>query len=140
MLEYPAHLEMQKFVKTLNHLYLDTPALWEEDHDWHGFQWVQADDSENSVFAFLRYNYAHDEAILCVLNMTPGVIQDYTFVMPISGEFELILNSDDPEFGGSNYLSGFDKGLIYETYEHEILPADYQKEEVPEQSKRNRIS
>lgn len=140
MLEYPAHLEMQKFVKTLNHLYLDTPALWEEDHDWHGFQWVQADDSENSVFAFLRYNYAHDEAILCVLNMTPGVIQDYTFVMPISGEFELILNSDDPEFGGSNYLSGFDKGLIYETYEHEILPADYQKEEVPEQSKETELA
>lgn len=140
MLEYPAHLEMQKFVKTLNHLYLDTPALWEEDHDWHGFQWVQADDSENSVFAFLRYNYAHDEAILCVLNMTPGVIQDYTFVMPISGEFELILNSDDPEYGGSNYLSGFDKGLIYETYEHEIFPELDQTEKVSEQSKETELT
>lgn len=120
MLEYPAHNEIHRFVKTLNHLYLDTPALWEEDNDWHGFKWIQADDSKNSVFAFLRFNSAHDEAILCVLNMTPGVVPEYTLTMPFAGEFELILNSDDEEYGGSNYLGGFDNKRIYQTYEYKV--------------------
>ena len=128
MLEYPAHNEIHKYVKTLNHLYLDTPALWEEDNDWHGFKWVQADDSKNSVFAFLRFNSAHDEAVLCVLNMTPGVVPEYTLTMPFAGEFELILNSDDEEFGGSNYLGGFDNKRIYQTYEYYIYPESDENE------------
>lgn len=54
--------------------------------------------------------------------MTPGVIPDYTFTMPLAGKFELILNSDDEEYGGSNYLGGFDNKRIYETYEYIIYP------------------
>ncbi len=127
LLEYPAHSQVQYFVKTLNHFYLDTPALWENDDNWDGFNWVQTDDTENSVFAFMRFNQAKDEAIFVVLNMTPGVLPEYTFTMPVAGEFELVLNSDESRFGGSDYLTGFGDQKLYttrnEVYE-QAIPGD----------------
>ncbi len=113
MLNYPAHGQMRDFVKELNHLYVETNALWENDENWDGFRWIQVDDRENSVFAFLRFNKKQDEAILCVLNETPGVLPQYSLDLPISGELELILNSDDGRFGGSDYLHGFEKKSLY---------------------------
>lgn len=114
MLNYPAHGQMSEFVKELNHLYVKTNALWENDENWDGFRWVQVDDRKNSVFAFLRFNQKQDEAILCVLNETPGVLPRYSLELPISGKLELILNSDDGKFGGSDYLQGFEKKSFYQ--------------------------
>ncbi len=113
MLQFPAHAQMREFVKTLNNIYVNQPSLWENDQNWDGFRWVQVDDQENNVYAFLRFNSKQDEAILCVLNMTPGVLQNYHFELPINGELELILNSDDGKFGGSDYLCGFEKRMNY---------------------------
>lgn len=117
MLEYPAHKQMRDFVRDLNHFYLETPALWENDHDWDGFQWVQTGDNENCIFSFLRFNEKSDQAILCVLNMTPAVLDDYTLELPISGDFHLVLNSDRGKYGGSDYLNGFGDKKTYSSYQ-----------------------
>lgn len=113
MLDYPTHRQMRDFVRDLNHLYLKTPALWENDQNWEGFKWIKADDSGDSIFAFLRFNNQKDVAVLCILNMTPAVFPEYSFRLPIAGDFTMILNSDQGQYGGSDYLTGFDKQDFY---------------------------
>ena len=137
MLDYPSHKQMQDFVKNLNHLYLEKPALWENDNDWDGFKWVQAKDSNNSIFAFMRFNAAQDKAILCVLNMTPAVKDLYTLGLPKAGDYKLILNSDEGKYGGSDYLDEFPQKEIYSTYHPEVVNSENSLEDKPEVDGKN---
>ncbi len=54
LLDYPAHKQMQTYVKALNHFYLETPQLWEQDTDWRGFEWISHEDNRNNIIAFRR--------------------------------------------------------------------------------------
>ena len=54
LLDYPAHRQMQAYVKALNHSYLATPQLWEQDTDWRGFEWISHEDNRNNIIAFRR--------------------------------------------------------------------------------------
>ena len=88
-------------MKRLNQLYKDTPALYEVDDSWSGFQWVQANDHDNSVVAFIRWDKSGN-AVLAVTNFTPVYHGDYQIGLPVSGKITEIFNSDREEFGGSN--------------------------------------
>ena len=101
LLLYDKHPQMQKCVKRLNQLYKDTPALYEVDDSWSGFQWVQANDHDNSVVAFIRWDKSGN-AVLAVTNFTPVYHGDYQIGLPVSGKITEIFNSDREEFGGSN--------------------------------------
>lgn len=98
LLEYDSHLGMQRFVRKLNNIYASHPALYEVEDSWDGFQWLNVEDAENSVFAFMRMN--QEEAIVCVVNFTPVARKDYWIAMPEQGVLELLLSSDDSEYGG----------------------------------------
>ena len=105
LLDYPAHKQMQTYVKALNHFYLATPQLWEQDTDWRGFEWISHEDNRNNIIAFRRV--AKDGSdIVVVVNFSPEEQQEYRVGVPITGTYEEIFTSDKTEFGGSGMANG----------------------------------
>ena len=102
-------------MRTLNRLYRDTPALYEQDKSWDGFQWITPSDTDNSVLAFLRTD-AHGAALLCVTNFTPVFHPLYRVGMPQRGVLKEILNTDRAEFGGSNQYNAYDVPVTAEGF------------------------
>lgn len=112
LLEYENHRLMQQFVRTLNHVYLDQPAFWADDHDWSGFEWINADDADNSVYIFARKALAEDKLVVTVINLTPNPLPHYRFGVPRPGTYKILLNSDSAGFGGSDYDCGGQNGTF----------------------------
>ena len=108
LLSFDRHKQMQEMVKKLNHMYLETPALWEIDYSWEGFGWIANDDNEQSVIAFRRMDKDGNE-IVVVCNFVPVARANYRIGCPISGSYKIILNTDDEAFGGGG---GGNKGAI----------------------------
>lgn len=102
-LDEPAHQGVQTLVRDLNRIYRAEPALHERDCDPSGFEWVQQDQSETSVFAFLRWNAARDRKVLAVLNMTPVARPGYRVGVPHGGAWRVALNTDAGDYGGSAF-------------------------------------
>ncbi|MEG1471825.1 MAG: 1,4-alpha-glucan branching protein GlgB [Clostridia bacterium] len=107
LLIYERHAPLQNCVKRLNSLYQNTPALYEVDDSWDGFQWITSNDSDNSVIAFLRTD-KHARAILCVANFTPVFHPIYRIGLPCGGKLNEMFNTDREEFGGSNQYNAFE--------------------------------
>ena len=105
LLSYDKHRELQGYVKDLNHFYRDTPALWQVDYSWEGFQWIVPDDSKQSVIAFLRRDAA-GKMILVVCNFNPVLRKDYQMGVPNPGSYKEVLNSDDKKYGGTGVTNG----------------------------------
>ena len=99
LLEYPKHAEMRCYVREMNRFYRNTPALFERDDDWNGFDWVAVDDAVHSIAAFVRKDDAGDP-ILCVFNFTPVPWDDYCLGSEKAGTYEEIFSTDAPYFGG----------------------------------------
>lgn len=101
LLDYDAHKQMQNYVKDLLHFYRKTTALWQNDRDWNGYQWLKADDGNNSVIAFMRLSASKREKVIVVSNFTPVARKGYTFGVPQNGIYKEVFNSDAIEYGGS---------------------------------------
>ncbi|MBE6773447.1 MAG: 1,4-alpha-glucan branching protein GlgB [Ruminococcaceae bacterium] len=99
LLDYEKHRQLKNYVKKLNHIYLRYPALWEIDYSWEGFRWLVSDDHTNSVIAFSRRDNDGNE-VVAVANFTPVTREKYSFGVEREGVYEVIINSDDTEFGG----------------------------------------
>ena len=113
LLDYDSHRMLQHYSKTLNHFYLETPALWENDFSWDGFSWIAHDDYSQSVIAFRRMdNHGHE--IIAVCNFTPVKREQYRIGVPAHGVYSEVFNSDAAEFGGSGVING--------TVESELTP------------------
>ncbi|MCT2564207.1 1,4-alpha-glucan branching protein GlgB [Chryseobacterium herbae] len=112
LLEYPVHKGMQTLVKDLNHLYRDETALYENQFNKNGFEWVEADDLENSVYVYLRKGKRRDDVLMVVLNLTPQVLE-YTIGVDAGTHWEVVLNSDDHRYSGS----GTEAEILNEKYE-----------------------
>ncbi|MHA6697595.1 1,4-alpha-glucan branching protein GlgB [Chryseobacterium sp. A321] len=103
LLEHKVHQGLQFLVKDLNLLYRSQRALFEAQFSPEGFEWVEADDLENSVFAYLRKTFSETkeyEQILVILNLKPNVLE-YRLGADYGTSWEVLLNSDDPSYGGS---------------------------------------
>ncbi len=100
LLQYPVHKGMQEFVKTLNHLYRNETALYENNFSPDGMEWVEANDADNSIYIYLRKGKSEDDVLMVVLNLTPRVF-DYKIGVNEGTKWEVILNSDDQQYGGS---------------------------------------
>jgi 1,4-alpha-glucan branching enzyme len=103
LLEDPAHRGVQDLIRDLNHLYIDMPALHQVDCDPAGFEWVQSDAGEVSVFAWLRWNYDRSQNVLTIFNMTPVPREGYRVGVSSDGVWKVILNTDSAAYGGSEY-------------------------------------
>ncbi|WP_168014640.1 1,4-alpha-glucan branching protein GlgB [Halomonas salinarum] len=102
LLEYPGHAGVKALVQDLNRVYRDVPALYRSDCDSEGFEWVQGDNSRQSVFAWLRRSEDGRSLALVVSNMTPEVHYNYRVGVPVEGEYVERINSDSALYGGSN--------------------------------------
>ncbi|MFO0910276.1 MAG: 1,4-alpha-glucan branching protein GlgB [Isosphaeraceae bacterium] len=102
LMEWGDHQGIYNLVRDLNELYTQTPALYQIDFEWQGFEWLELHDWENSVIAFLRRARHADEAVVVVCNFTPVVRDDYRIGVPSPGYYREILNSDSERYGGSN--------------------------------------
>ena len=110
LLGYERHRQMRDFVRTLNHFYLDHPAFWQNDTDWTGFQWLQADDRDNSVVAFRRVD-RQGRDIVVVCNFCPVLREGYLMGVPKPYWYEPVLTSSDPKFGGDGVMPTVAKGV-----------------------------
>ncbi len=93
------HVGVQRLVKDLNHLYTSLPALYFDDCEARGFEWLDADDSGASVFAFARK--AHSGFVVVVSNMTPVLREGYRIGVPKMGFYRERINTDAAIYGGS---------------------------------------
>ena len=101
LLHEPGNGGLARWVEDINRLYRTEPALYELDFDPAGFQWVDANDSEQSVISFLRRGKNAESWLLFVLNFTPVPRWNYRVGVPLKGLWKEVLNSDSPEYGGS---------------------------------------
>jgi 1,4-alpha-glucan branching enzyme len=102
LLQHDSHRGIQRLVTDLNHLYAIEPALHQVDFDWHGFEWIDANDADNSVLTFLRRGKNSEDLILAILNATPVVREGYRLGVPHPGFYREIMNTDAAHYGGSN--------------------------------------
>ena len=97
------HAGIQHTVTALNRVYRAEPALYELDFSGAGFEWVEADDTDRSVFAFVRKPADGSGPILVVCNLTPVPRENYLLGVPAAGDWQEILNTDAREFGGAGW-------------------------------------
>jgi 1,4-alpha-glucan branching enzyme len=98
---HPTHAALQRWVRDLNTFYRGEPALHQLDCEPAGFEWVDANDWEQSVLTFLRKGRSPEDVLLIALNFTPVPRHDYRVGVPQAGRWQELLNSDAPFYGGS---------------------------------------
>jgi 1,4-alpha-glucan branching enzyme len=102
LLSDPNHKMIQDWMKELLHIYRKNPCMYELDTSWEGFEWINADDADRSIFSFIRKSKDGKNSLLFVINFTPVAREDYRVGVPKSKTYKLILNSEDPKFNGSD--------------------------------------
>ncbi len=102
LLEYPLHAGLKDLVSDLNRLYASYPSLYANDHVHKGFKWIEANDGNNSVIAFLRFGDHKEDTMLIVCNFTPVPRDGYRIGVPFECLWEEILNTDSEKYGGGN--------------------------------------
>ena len=101
LLENPLNKGMQDYVKELLKLYTSNPAMYENDNNWDGFEWINCNDNDRSIYSFVRKTADGKKKFLFVLNMTPIQRDDYRVGVDAAKKCKLVLNSDDVRFGGN---------------------------------------
>jgi 1,4-alpha-glucan branching enzyme len=102
LLQHDSHRGVQSLVRDLNKLLAAQPALHQVDFNWQGFEWIDANDADNSVFAFARNGKKPEDLLIVILNATPVVREGYRVGVPQPGFYEEVLNTDASGYGGSN--------------------------------------
>lgn len=115
----PLNAGLQSYVKDLLQLYRKYPALYELDYDWDGFQWINANDGDRSIFSFVRYSHDHKRSLLFVINFTPVDRPDYRVGVPKRGTYTLVLDNSH-----GRYKRG-DKAPAFRSVKKECDGQDY---------------
>jgi 1,4-alpha-glucan branching enzyme len=100
ILDQPSHQGLKSLVSTLNRLYLENPPMWQLDHFHAGFTWIDGGHADANVLTFLRYDES-GSPIACVINFAGNPHHNFKLGLPLTGNWDEILNTDAEEFGGS---------------------------------------
>lgn len=106
LLQYDDHKNMKEFVKTLNKLYKESPALHKLDHSPEGFEWINNISANENVLVYLRKTEDENDTLLIVCNFANEERKDYKIGVPFPGKYKEILNSDARKFGGKGCVNG----------------------------------
>ncbi len=104
LLDYPMHKKLLDYVKELNCFYKTYNELWEIDHSWQGFKWIDPHNYNQSITVFMRSN-SNNDYIIIVSNFTPVVYENYRIGVPKEKNYKEIFNSDHTKYGGSGQLN-----------------------------------
>jgi len=115
LLQYPLQSGLQRCVADLQRVYREEGALHQVDFDWHGFEWLESHDNENSVFAFLRRGHDPHDIVVVAMNFTPVPRFDHRVGVPTGGAWREIFNTDSSLYGGGNLGNG---GHVWALDEH----------------------
>jgi 1,4-alpha-glucan branching enzyme len=102
LLDSPMHAGVQRLMRDLNHLYKVTPALYQQDFEAAGFEWIEHNDAERSVISFIRRGHDDQTYIVVVSNFTPISQKGYRLGVPQAGSYRERINTDSAHYGGSN--------------------------------------
>ncbi|HEY1023674.1 MAG TPA: 1,4-alpha-glucan branching protein GlgB [Sphingobacteriaceae bacterium] len=103
LLEFAPHAGIKRLIQSLNILYRSEPALYERSFDSSGFEWIDASGADQSVLIYSRKGNDAVNNVVTILNMTPVPREHYRVGMPDAGTWEVVFNSDEDAFGGSQY-------------------------------------
>lgn len=106
LLDQPLHKQMQNYVKALNHMYTEYDALYYNDNETVGFEWIKCDDAEEGIVAFIRRGKTAKDNLMFVCNFVPVEKTTHLIGAPCLTKYEEILNSDAVEFGGLGRVNG----------------------------------
>lgn len=98
---FEMHKKTQLFFKDINHYYKEHKALWENDYNLNGYKWIDPDNSEESIYSFIRIDKKNKEPLIFVCNYTPVVRYDFRLGVPELGEYIQDFNTDSEIYGGS---------------------------------------
>jgi 1,4-alpha-glucan branching enzyme len=101
-LQFSEHQGLVNLVDDLNAFYKSEPALWRNDFDHYGFQWIDCDDTNHSVVSFMRRDEKEGNWVVVVCNFTPVSHGNYRIGVPVEGFYSEVFNSDGSRYGGSN--------------------------------------
>ena len=104
LLKYDNHKKLQKFNRELNNIYKNTPALYEIEDSWEGFNWISADECDNNVLSFVRKDKSGVE-LVCIINFSGNDYYNYRLGVS-EGRYKLLINSDDKKYAGRGILRG----------------------------------
>ena len=105
ILQYPNHDSAFRYVKEVTTMYKNEPAFWQKEFDPMGFEWIQADNCDQSLYIFVRYANDWHDHIIVVMNCTPNTYDNYRIGVKDADYYEEIMNSDRDIYGGSNRVN-----------------------------------
>lgn len=111
LLDKPLHKQMQNFVRALNQMYTKYDALYYNDNETVGFEWIKCDDAEEGIVAFIRRGKTSKDQLMFVCNFVPVERTNHLIGAPCLTKYEEILNSDAEEFGGLGRTNGVVKAI-----------------------------
>ncbi len=97
------HGAQQRFIEALNHFYTKQRGLWQNAYTEQGFEWIDANNSEQSIVSFVRHGDEPADDLLILINFDPASYETYRVGTPREGDWELVFNTDEPTFGGSGF-------------------------------------
>ena len=103
--KFPSHDSASRFVKELSVLYKNEPALWELDFQHSGFEYIEADNVDQSIYVFARYASDRSNHLVIVMNCTPNTYDGYRIGVPGNYYYQELINSDRDIYGGSNRVN-----------------------------------
>jgi 1,4-alpha-glucan branching enzyme len=103
LLQHEPHQALLNMVDDLNTFYKSEPALWGDDFSEYGFQWIDCNDTRNSVISFMRRESNTGRWLVVVANFTPQSHSHYRVGVPLSGFYHEAFNTDGSRYGGSNF-------------------------------------
>ena len=119
LLEYESHAKLQYYISELNHFYLSSPPLWENEDKGGSFAWIEPADSDRGVISYRRLGNDGKELII-IVNFTPNVYENYTLGVPVPSVYAEALNSDSKRFGGSGVIN--DRDIVTDAKPHNFYP------------------
>ncbi|MPQ43312.1 1,4-alpha-glucan branching protein GlgB [Clostridium tarantellae] len=102
--EFDMHRNTHNFFKEMNTFYIENKALWQLDYDLNGFQWIDADNKDQSILIFIRRGKKEEDTLIFICNFTPVVYYNFDIGVPYLWSYKQVFNTDSFKFGGSNQI------------------------------------
>lgn len=105
LLDFDYHKKIHDFVRDLNHFYQKENSLWEQDHSWDGFQWIDPNNNLYNVITFLRQGVKEEDILIIIANFSPLAHETYRIGVPKPILYQEVFNSDLQKYGGSGVVN-----------------------------------